>query len=179
MVNRLRIRASAHIYCVFPNHFMQVMLVRPSSTQKSTAVKSPTTKGDFQLVVNSATGKSSTGALGIHAILLPGTSKVLMFDRGTWSDYEPNMIFSTCSPGPNSQDSVYNKLTGIDKFVPADRSKVHENCGTTSSIFDVEKGTYEPLPYWDHPFCAGQTLLANGTAIIAGGERTSEGAMPW
>ncbi len=158
---------------------LQSILVRPSSTQNSTAVKSPTTKGDFQLVVNSATGKSSTGALGVHAILLPGTNKVLMFDRGTWGGFEPNMTVARCSAGPNSQISAYDRGSGRDTFMPADQSTQYERCGVISSVFDIDKGTYEPMPFWDQPFCAGQTFLANGTAIIAGGERAGEGQMPW
>jgi hypothetical protein len=106
--------------------------------------------------VNNVNGTSSTGALAIHAVLLPPTTsavnptasanKILLFDRGEF----------------NTETKMWVNFCRLN-------DKIFYNCSRISSLFDYQSGTYKPQTTYSNPFCGAQGLLANGTALIIGG----------
>eukprot|EP00775_Hariotina_reticulata_P010774 gene10774-10930_t len=97
--------------------------------------------GGFFIINNPNLNRPSTGALSIHAVLVPRTDNILMWTRqqGPGIAYDPGM---EVTPGQ----------------------------GEVSSLFNYVTGTYQVAPMRYAPFCSGQSFLSDGTILVAGGD---------
>ena len=74
--------------------------------------KSPQVKGAFELIVNEETGRSSTGIVPVHMVMIPKSERVVMWTRGQQPNQpvEPDTEFAV--------SVVYDWKTG--KYIPVE-----------------------------------------------------------
>ncbi|EEF48214.1 Galactose oxidase precursor, putative [Ricinus communis] len=100
-------------------------------------------KGDWELV------SQNSGVSAMHAILLPKTDKVLMYDATIWKISK--------LPLPNDECRVLNKTTG-DK-----------DCWCHSVLFDIKTSELTPLELHTDTWCSSGGLDVNGNLVSTGG----------
>ncbi|WIA15101.1 hypothetical protein OEZ85_001795 [Tetradesmus obliquus] len=99
------------------------------------------TRGEWRVVRNRA-GRSSTGVVGINAVLLPESSQVLFWARVHMDlsrNYEPGVISSDGVP-------------------------------EVTSVYDPTTGEYTVKRMRLTPFCTGNSHLRDGRVLAAGGD---------
>ncbi|KAF6245560.1 hypothetical protein COO60DRAFT_1655315 [Scenedesmus sp. NREL 46B-D3] len=102
----------------------------------------PDQAGQWQLIRNSE-GRASTGVVAIHAALLPNSSQVLLWAR-VHMDY--------------SRDNYEPGVVATD------------GAPEVSAVFDPTNGEYSVKRMRLTPFCTGNSHLADGRVLAAGGD---------
>ena len=101
----------------------------------------PSIYGQFVPIINSNTGNSSTGVLGIHIAQVPNTDKILIWDRRHQdaTPYQPGIIGTDGNP-------------------------------EISTIYDTISGIYVASTMRSAPFCSAGSHLGDGSILITGGD---------
>ncbi|KAF6264287.1 hypothetical protein COO60DRAFT_1698359 [Scenedesmus sp. NREL 46B-D3] len=113
---------------------------RPAGNYTAAAV--PAVGGEWRLIRNRA-GRSSTGVVAINAVLLPNSSQVLI-----WSRVHMDLSRDNYEPGVVSSGGVPE----------------------VTAVFDPTNGEYSVKRMRLTPFCSGNSHLADGRVLAAGGD---------
>jgi hypothetical protein len=90
-----------------------------------------------------AAGRSSTGVVAINAVLMPESSQVLL-----WSRVHMDLSRDNYEPGVISSDGVPE----------------------VSAVYDTTTGEYTVKRMRLTPFCTGNSHMADGRVLAAGGD---------
>jgi hypothetical protein len=109
------------------------------------------TFGSFALIVNAATGRSSTGIVAAHMAVLPP------------------------APGANTAAALQQERALVwSRFIsPAWEAANGTQAGmatSTAALFDAVTGAYTSAPMPQHAFSSGQSHLPDGSVLVMGGE---------